>query len=85
VKTAVLKQFEFEKVGTTDLGMSLADASSLSAQCLFRHPHRDATDSKVLNVAVKENFSRALAGLNSVVDRVFIKTHFGVNLDTLWC
>jgi hypothetical protein len=82
VKTAVLKQFEFDEVVMTDLGMSLADASSLSAQCLLRRPHRDATDSKMLNVSVKVYFTRALAGLNSVVDRLFIKTYFGVNLDT---
>jgi hypothetical protein len=61
VKTAVLKQFELDKVVMTDLGMSLAGASSLSAQSLFRRPHRDATDSKVLSVAVKVYFTRALA------------------------
>jgi hypothetical protein len=75
VKTAVLKQFEFHKVVMTDLGMSFTDASSLSAQCLFRRLHRDATDREVLKVAVKVYFTRALAGLNSVVDLVFIKTH----------
>jgi hypothetical protein len=81
VKTEVLQQFEFGKVVMTDLGLSLADASSLSAQCPFRLFPRDATEIRVLNVAAKVYFTLALAGLISGVDRVFIKTHFGVNLD----
>jgi hypothetical protein len=81
VKTAALKQFEFGKVVMTDLGLSLVDASSLSVQCPFRRFLRDATEVRVLNVPVEVYITLALAGLNSGVDRVFVKSHFGVNLD----